>query len=81
MERFMRLAKACMTCDTYDRLTEIKCPVLILGGSKDLVTTGQASVEMAEKIGCEIYMYENLGHSAYEEAADFNDRIYDFFQS
>ena len=81
MERFMRLAKACMTCDTYDRLTEIKCPVLILGGSKDLVTTGQASVEMAEKLGCEIYMYENLGHSAYEEAADFNDRIYDFFQS
>ena len=81
MERFMRLAKACMTCDTYDRLKEIKCPVLVLGGSKDLVTTGQASVEMAEKLGCEIYMYENLGHSAYEEAADFNDRIYDFFKA
>ena len=23
-------------------------------------------------------MYENLGHSAYEEAKDFNSRIYDF---
>ena len=81
MERFMRLAKACLTCNTYERLTEIKCPVLVLGGSKDLVTTGQASVEIAEKLGCEIHMYENLGHSAYEEATDFNDRIYDFFES
>ena len=81
MERFMRLAKACMTCDTYDRLEEIKCPVLVLGGGKDLVTTGEASVEMAEKLGCEIFMYEDLGHSAYEEAPDFNDRIYDFFNA
>lgn len=79
--RFVNLAKACQTCDTYDRLTEITCPVLVLGGSKDKVTTGEASVEIAEKLGCQIHMYEDLGHSAYEEAPDFNDRIYDFFQS
>lgn len=77
-ERFITLAKACLTCNAYEELDKIKCPVLVLGGSKDKVTTGQASVEIAEKLGCEIYMYENLGHAAYEEAKDFNKRVYDF---
>lgn len=78
MNRFMTLAKACLTCDTYDRLEEIQCPTLVLGGKQDQIVTGEASEEMAEKLGCEIYMYERLGHSAYEEAVDFNERIYKF---
>lgn len=77
-ERFIILAKACLTCNAYDELEQIKCPVLVLGGSQDKVTTGEASVEIAEKLGCEIYMYENLGHAAYEEAKDFNQRVYNF---
>ncbi len=77
-ERFILLTKACLTCNAYDELDKIQCPVLVLGGSQDKVTTGQASVEIAEKLGCEIYMYENLGHAAYEEAKDFNRRVYDF---
>ncbi len=77
-DRFITLAKACLTCNAYDELDQIKCPVLVLGGSRDKVTTGQASVEIAEKLGCEIYMYEDLGHAAYEEAKDFNRRVYDF---
>lgn len=77
-ERFIILAKACLTCNAYDELEQIKCPVLVLGGSQDKVTTGEASVEIAEKLGCEIYMYKNLGHAAYEEAKDFNQRVYNF---
>lgn len=77
-ERFIILAKACLTCNAYEELEQVKCPVLVLGGSQDKVTTGEASVEIAEKLGCEIYMYEDLGHAAYEEAKDFNRRVYDF---
>ena len=77
-ERFITLAKASLTCNAYEELEQIKCPVLVLGGSQDKVTTGQASVEIAEKLGCEIYMYEDFGHAAYEEAKDFNRRVYDF---
>ncbi len=77
-ERFIILAKACLTCNAYEELDKIKCPVLVLGGGKDKVTTGEASMELAEKLGCEIYMYEGLGHAAYEEAKDFNRRVYDF---
>lgn len=78
--RFIKLAKACVTCDTYNRLTEIKCPVFVIGGKQDKIVTGEASEEMAEKLSCEIFMYENLGHSAYEEAADFNDKIKMFLE-
>ena len=79
--RFIRLAKACLTCDTYDRLQKINCSTLVLGGTDDCVVTGTASLEIAEKIGCAIHMYEGLGHSAYEEAEDFNERILTFLRS
>lgn len=78
--RFIHLAKACLTCDSYDRLGEITCPTLVLGGAKDKIVTGEASLEIADMLGCEIHMYEELGHSAYEEAADFNDRVYRFLR-
>ncbi len=77
-QRFIILAKSCLTCSTFDNLDKIQCPVLVLGGSKDIIVTADASLEIAQKLNCEIYMYENLGHSAYEEAKDFNRRIYDF---
>ena len=78
VKRFITLAKACLTCEANDELDKINCPVFVLGGKKDKVVTGDASEEIAEKLNCEIYMYENLGHSAYEEAKDFNSRIYEF---
>jgi pimeloyl-ACP methyl ester carboxylesterase len=77
-QRFSALAKACLTCDTYDRLPELACPVLVLGGRLDKIVGGTASREIAQRLGCEYYIYENLGHSAYEEAKDFNQRVYSF---
>ena len=78
VRRFIILAKACLTCNTYDILDRIKCPALVIGGRQDKVVTGAASEEIAEKLGCKIHMYENLGHAAYEEAKDFNKIVYDF---
>jgi len=77
-ERFIALAQACLTCQTYEELDQIKCPVLVVGGGKDRVVGAGASEETAEKLGCQIHMYEELGHAAYEEAKDFNRRIYRF---
>ena len=80
LKRFVILAESCLTCDTYEELSKIQCPTLVLGGKLDKVVTGKASEEIAEKLKCEIYMYEELGHAAYEEAKDFNKRVYDFFK-
>lgn len=78
LQRFAILASAILDFDCYDRLEEIRCPVLVLGGEKDLITTGKASREIAEKLNCKCIMYSELGHAAYEEAEDFNHRVYDF---
>jgi len=81
VERFLILTKACLTCNAYEELEKIACPVLVLGGRQDKVVTGEASEEIADKLGCEIYMYDELGHAAYEEASDFNERVYNFFKA
>lgn len=80
VKRFLILAKACLTCEAYDFLEKIQCPVFVIGGKQDKVVTGEASEDIAEKLGCEIYMYEDLGHAAYEEASDFNQRVLDFLR-
>jgi len=77
-ERFVILAKACLTCNAYDLLDQIRCPVFVIGGRQDQVVGSRASEEIAEKLGCELHMYDDLGHAAYEEAKDFNRRVYDF---
>lgn len=79
-QRFLALAQACFTCDTYDQLDQIQCPVLVIGGRKDKVVGVEGSVEIAEKLGCELFLYEEGGHALYEEAPDFNQRVYDFLQ-
>ena len=78
-EDFIALAKACFTVDTYEKLDQIKCPVLVLGGAEDKIVSGDASVEIARKLNCESHIYEGLSHEAYNEAKDFNKRIFDFF--
>jgi len=78
--RFITLAKACLTCNAYEELDKIQCPVFVIGGMQDQVVSGEASREIAEKLGCKIHMYEDLGHAAYEEAKDFNQRVYDFLR-
>ena len=54
---------------------------MVIGGRQDKVVGAAASEEIAEKIGCELYMYESLGHAAYEEAKDFNEKVYAFFKN
>ena len=78
IQRFVALAKSCLTCNTYEILDQIKCPVLVLGGKQDKIVTMEASKEIAEKLGCKIYIYDALGHAAYEEATDFNQIVLKF---
>jgi pimeloyl-ACP methyl ester carboxylesterase len=80
VERFIILAKSCLTCNAYEELDKIQCPVFVIGGCQDKVVGSKASEEIVQKLNCKIYMYEQLGHAAYEEAKDFNKRIYEFLK-
>lgn len=78
--RFLIQANACLTHDTYSSLGKIQCPTLVIGGGRDLVVGKDAVMDMAEKIHkSSLWVYEDLGHAAYEEGKDFNQRVIDFY--
>ena len=78
-DRFLIQAESCLTHDAYDLLPNIACPTMVIGGTDDQIVTGEASREMGERIpGCELRMYEGLGHGLYEEAPDFLAQVADF---
>lgn len=79
LARFLILAKGTDGMNAYDELGQIRCPVLVLGAAKDRILGREASEEIAKKLGCECYIYEDYGHAAYDEAPDYKDRILKFF--
>ena len=78
-DRFFVQADACLTHNAYERLPEIGAQTLVVGGEKDLSLGAEPSREIAARIpNARLYMYEQWGHGLYEEAKDFNQRVYDF---
>lgn len=85
MGRFCVLARACLEFEAYEGLVNIKCPTLVLGAELDQTLGVIASREMAEVlerngVPTDLYIYENYGHAAYDEAPDFRSRILEFLK-
>lgn len=79
--RFLINAEAILTFDAFEDIPRISCPTLVIGGEEDRIVGVQASYEMKERIPhSELYVYKGLGHAAYEEAADFNERVFRFLE-
>ncbi len=77
--RFLANAEAILRFDARDVLGGISCPALVIGGTDDRIVGAEASRELHEAIpGSQLHLYEGLGHAAYEEAPDFNERIRTF---
>ncbi len=78
-ERFMRNANAILGFDCRDELSKVTCPTLIIAGSDDHTVGNEAASELNSAIaGSELYVYEGLGHGAFDEAKDFYDRVLEF---
>lgn len=78
-KRFLIMAKSCIEHDAYEELEKIKAPTLVIGGGKDCTVGCEASEEIAQKIkNATLFMYEQYGHGLYEEAKDFQRRVYRF---
>ena len=79
--RFIILANACLSIDCYSQLDKIKCPVLLLGCYGDKVVTPLGSTQIADKLNCDIYMYDDTyGHGVYDEAPDYREKMLDFLR-
>lgn len=80
--RFLINANAILEFDASNELNKIACPTLIIGGKMDKTVGVRASYEMKNQItGSELYVYPKLGHAAYEEAKDFNQRVFKFLET
>ena len=81
-DRFLTNAQAILGFDARAELKKIPCPTLIIGGTEDHIVGVEASRELAEAIpNSQLYLYPGLGHAAYEEAGDFNDRVFAFLKA
>lgn len=81
-DRFLINAKAILGFDACNELNKIICPTFIIGGETDKIVGAQASYEMKERIaGSKLYVYPGLGHASYEEAKDFNQRVFKFLEA
>lgn len=78
-DRFLIQAAACSGHDCFQRLGDIRCPTLIIGGEKDAVIGSQPSRELAEHIpGSRLRIYPQWGHGVYEEEKTFNRTVLEF---
>lgn len=78
LKHFIPLAQACEGFDSRQLLSFIKCPVMVVGSNIDNVLTGEGSRELASILKCDLLMYDNYGHAAYDEAPDLHERILAF---
>ena len=78
IENFIILAEA------IDSLTDmtgnIKCPAFVIGAENDKIFSAESSVELAEKLNAEYYIYKEYGHAVYDEAKDCPQKAGDFFR-
>ena len=78
-DRFLRNARAILEFDLRGELEKISCPTLILAGSEDKTVGNEAAYELNRAIaGSELFVYDGLGHGAFEEAKDFYDLVFNF---
>lgn len=73
--RFMNHAKAILKFDVRDQLSNVQTKAYVIGAKQDRIVPWQETVNIAAKLKAPYYLYENLGHGAYEEAKDFNERV------
>ena len=80
-ERFYRNADAILRFDALPELGKIQCPTLILAGEQDKTVGAEASQILHDRIAkSTLYIYPGLGHAAFEEAPDFNQRVCNFLE-
>lgn len=75
LSRFLYHCKAILSFDIADRLKKIRAKTYVIGADKDQITPVSESIFLKDTLGCPYHIYEDLGHGAYEEARDFNERV------
>lgn len=82
LARFVIMAEGMKGFDLTGKLSQITCPVLVIGSEDDAVLGGDASRQIADCLKnsahCELYLYDGWGHAAYDCAPDYRERMRSF---
>lgn len=79
-QRFTILIDSMLGFNFTDQLEKIKCPALVICDKKDKVFNYTDGTEIAEKIGCNVIVYDKYSHAVYDEAPDLKEKIADFLR-
>lgn len=79
-ERFKTLAVACGNFDIYDDMDKIKCESYVIGDKNDNVLGVDGSYEIADRLKCKSFIYDQYSHAVYDEAEDIKEKILEFFR-
>ncbi|MBO7638869.1 MAG: alpha/beta hydrolase [Treponema sp.] len=78
-ERFLRNANAILKFDARSELSKITCPTFIVAGDCDNTVGNEAPYELHNAIkNSGLFIYEGLGHAAFEEGKDFYNKVFEF---
>ena len=82
--RFITLAQGTRGFDVRERLSCIRCPVLLLGAEDDAVLGADATNAIADALGdrpnVQTHLYRGYGHAAFDTAPDYKNRLLRFFK-
>ena len=79
LSRFIILAAGLYDFDLSGQISRITCPVLVIGAGADRIMGPDSAPDLAERLGCDLYIYKGYGHGVYDEAPDYVDRLKQFF--
>lgn len=80
IRRFAAMVNACLIFDASDEIGNVRCPALAIGSSADEVVTVEGTYEIAEKLGCEVFVYDGYSHAVYDEAPDYRAKMLEYLQ-
>ena len=78
INKFIKLAASMINFNTDDKLDNIKCKTFVIGSNNDEIFWSGPSNNIAKKLNCKLYLYDDYGHWVYDEAPDYRKRILEF---
>ena len=84
LKRFIIIANGAKDLDITDRVSSIKCPVMLVSDNDDKVFGTEPTLEMAEIFksnnGFEMEIYSGFGHAIYDTSPEFKEKMYNFLK-
>ena len=74
-ECFSRVIRTMYNFNILDNIKNVNIPTFVIGSELDPIFGRKASEEIAEALGCDLFIYKGYSHAFYDEAPDFKHKI------